>query len=197
VAMLKGTNLTSTIKKTGSGTYTQIDNGTIVMNDLTAEGTSIALTMKSTINYDGNKDASVKVPTENINTVSKIAEGLKPTEIEGTFYMDDQEIYLYKYYDASLFNTYDVVNSEALIRNNFNYFPMRQIAEMFGETVVWEKATGDIYVSRDGKKIDMSGFIKDNRTYVKLRDFEKLGYTIDYVKDPEFGGIATFTYSTK
>ncbi|MGI5825471.1 MAG: hypothetical protein ACOX7J_07855, partial [Bacillota bacterium] len=36
VAMLEGTNLTSTIKKTGSGTYTQIDNGTIVMNDLAA-----------------------------------------------------------------------------------------------------------------------------------------------------------------
>lgn len=196
-AMFKGTNLTSTIKKVGNGKYTEVDKGVIVINDLTDENTSLSLTINSTMNCDANKDVNINVPTTDISTLDKIAAGLKPSVIEGTFYMNDNQIHLTKTYDASMFNTYDIVESQAILRNNFNYFPMRQIAEMFGENVVWDKATGEIYVSRDGKKIDMSGFIKDNRTYVKLRDFEKLGYQIDYYKDADLGGIATFKYEVK
>ena len=36
------------------------------------------------------------------------------------------------------------------------------------------------YVIRDEQKIDMTGVLVDSKTMIKIRDFEKLGYKIEY-----------------
>ena len=33
---------------------------------------------------------------------------------------------------------------------------------------------------KDGERIDMKGKLKDGRAFVGVRDFEKLGYTVEY-----------------
>ncbi len=63
------------------------------------------------------------------------------------------------------------------------YLPMRRICERFGEVVDWDPVEGRAYVVRGDQKIDMTGVIIDSRTFIKIRDFEKLGYFVDYKVD--------------
>lgn len=60
------------------------------------------------------------------------------------------------------------------------YLPMRALCEAMGEIVEWDQATAKAYVVRDNEKIEMTGIIKEGSTYIKVRDFEKLGYTVEY-----------------
>jgi len=72
------------------------------------------------------------------------------------------------------------------MENNSMYLPMRIICEWFGEDVTWDNSERKAYVTRGGQKIEMTGKIIDNRTFIKIRDFEKLGYTVDYHYDSEY-----------
>ncbi len=70
------------------------------------------------------------------------------------------------------------------------YLPLRYIGEAFGEEVGWDNVNKKAYVIRGKEKIDMTGVLVDSITMVKIRDFEKLGYKIDYIQ--EYGqSIAT------
>lgn len=76
--------------------------------------------------------------------------------------------------------------SDMMVENGRAYLPLRMIAEILGEEVVWENSTKTPYVMQDGQRIDMKGKLKDGRAFVGIRDFEKLGYTVTYTahKDP-------------
>ena len=63
------------------------------------------------------------------------------------------------------------------------YLPLRQICETFSEKVEWDDIERKAYIVREDEKIDMTGIIIDNKTYIKIRDFEKLNYTITYSQD--------------
>lgn len=192
--MIKGSNLKSTLQKTANNKYTEKANAKIALD---IENTKMSVSIDSTINYDGTKAVEINVPKDGIDTLGNIAKGLNPTELDATLYMQDNQICLVKNYAASLFNTVDFIDSQAIMKDDYNYFPMRQIAEMFGETVDWDAKANKAYVIRGSEKIDMTGFVKNDRTYVKLRDFEKLGYAIDYTYDADLGGIATINYVIK
>lgn len=71
--------------------------------------------------------------------------------------------------------------SYALIEERV-YLPLRYIGESFGEEVEWDDANKKAYVIRGSEKIDMTGVLIDNKTMVKVRDFEKLGYKIGFVQ---------------
>lgn len=60
------------------------------------------------------------------------------------------------------------------------YLPLRQLTENAGYEVSWDAETYKAYVTVDGKKIEMTGRLIDSKTYVKVRDFEKLGATVTY-----------------
>jgi len=66
------------------------------------------------------------------------------------------------------------------------YLPLRYIGETFGEDVQWDDASKEAYVVRGSEKIDMTGVLIDGKTMVKVRDFEKLGYKIDYTQDEDW-----------
>lgn len=62
------------------------------------------------------------------------------------------------------------------------YLPLRYIGESFGEEVDWDNENKKAYIVRGEEKIDMTGVLVDSSTMIKIRDFEKLGYKIDYVQ---------------
>ncbi|MDW5299605.1 MAG: stalk domain-containing protein [Sedimentibacter sp.] len=70
------------------------------------------------------------------------------------------------------------------------YLPLRYIGEQFGEEVQWDNEYKKAYVVRNNEKIDMTGLLIDSKTMVKVRDFEKLGYKINY---NQVEGLSTAT----
>ena len=71
------------------------------------------------------------------------------------------------------------------------YLPMRKICERLGELVDWDPVLGRAYVVRGENKIDMTGVLVDGTTFIKIRDFEKLGYLVDYYVDNDGNPWAT------
>lgn len=67
------------------------------------------------------------------------------------------------------------------------YVPMRSILENLGEQVAWNPNEKKAYVVRSDKQIEMTGIKKNGVTYIKVKDFEKLGYTVSYEYDQEWG----------
>lgn len=63
----------------------------------------------------------------------------------------------------------------------YNYLPLRKIAEMFGEEVEWDNVNKQVYIVKDGVRIKMDNVVIQNSTaYIKAREFEKLGYVIEW-----------------
>ncbi len=60
------------------------------------------------------------------------------------------------------------------------YLPLRMVGESLGETVGWDQAAHQAYVLQNGQRINMTGIIVDSRTYIKMRDFEKLGFAVGW-----------------
>jgi hypothetical protein len=71
------------------------------------------------------------------------------------------------------------------IVENRVYLPLRYISEALGEEVEWDNVNKKAYVVRGSEKIDMTGILSDNMTMVKIRDFEKLGYFVEYEAEYE------------
>lgn len=60
------------------------------------------------------------------------------------------------------------------------YLPLRMVGESLGETVGWDQAAHQAYVVQNGQRINMAGVIVNSRTYIKMRDFEKLGFAVGW-----------------
>ncbi len=92
-------------------------------------------------------------------------------EVYGTLFGDESG-------DKYALGLYDFHNIDGSM-----YLPMRRICERFGEVVEWDGVNGKAYVVRGEEKIDMTGVIISDKTFIKIRDFEKLGYLVDYQVD--------------
>lgn len=78
---------------------------------------------------------------------------------------------------------FKTVDCSAELIDNSVYLPLRQLMENAGYEVSWDGEARKAYVTVDGAKIEMTGVIVNNRTYVKVRDFEKLGATVEYEEE--------------
>lgn len=124
------------------------------------------------------------IPLEDFVSIANESEyKINPVEIlEGEWmrYNSDKKIYLEL---ARIEGTEDVV-VDFIIKDDRVYLPLRQICEFFGENVVWDSIQSKAFIVRGNDKIDMTGFISDGRTFIKIRDFEKLGYEVSYSEEP-------------
>ncbi len=130
---------------------------------------------------------------EAMNLMEKAAYMANPVENMDIMWYDDYVAEGSMYSDLFINHqdgdlTYDI--AEYFVEEGRIYLPMRQITETFGEEVEWDAAASKAYVVRGEEKIDMSGKIVSGTTYIKVRDFEKLGYTVDYVSED---GVHTAT----
>ncbi len=72
------------------------------------------------------------------------------------------------------------------------YLPLRYVCEAFGEEVSWDDASKTAYIVRGTEKIEMTGILSNSKTMIKVRDFEKLGYKVDFVQDGD-SSVATIS----
>ena len=88
-----------------------------------------------------------------------------------------------------------VYYGKAFLREDRIYLPMRQIVECSGLDVEWDGKTA-YAVMADGTKAELAGFIENGRTYVKVRDFEKVGVKVDYVGGSNLDGVESENKAT-
>lgn len=86
-------------------------------------------------------------------------------------------------YSFYVFNhgfTHQYSDMETSIENDRTYVPIRQVAEAFREKTGWDKEKRQAFVERDKERIYFAGIVKDGRVFVSVKEFEKLGYEIDW-----------------
>ncbi|MCX5780182.1 MAG: copper amine oxidase N-terminal domain-containing protein, partial [Firmicutes bacterium] len=69
---------------------------------------------------------------------------------------------------------------EVHLVDGYTYLPLRLVGESLGEKVAWDQAAYQPYVLQGGQRIYMTGLEFNNRAFIKLRDFERLGYTVSW-----------------
>lgn len=71
--------------------------------------------------------------------------------------------------------------SNLLEKDGYRYYPLRQVGEALGEEVGWSEAGQTAYVvNPEGARVSFTGIEKDGVMYIKVRDFEKIGYTVEW-----------------
>jgi hypothetical protein len=178
--MLKGSYLKHTISKSG-GAYT--DNFDCLIN---YEGEKL-LSFKGKSKVTPQAVIKKEIDAKNAigmgaleELLDKITKKVNPVQ-EMTITWDNGSDYVWM--SIEFISGYDWDSADSNIENGTMYLPMRQICEWFGEEVFWDKKERKAYVIRGEDKIEMTGKIVNDRTLVKIRDFEKLGYTVDYEYD--------------
>lgn len=123
----------------------------------------------------------IDFPFFNVNYNSSIIESIKKDPAFATLTDEQKELVLGMYEDSDYESKY--CSSTAHLIDGSVYLPLRQIMENCGYEVSWDGEARKAYVTVDGNKIEMTGVIVNDRTYVKIRDFEKLGATVDYEEE--------------
>ena len=180
---LKGSYLKHTISKSGAAYTDSIDclinyKGEKVVSLKGKSKTTPATVTKKAI------DAKNPITMEELtDVVDKAIRQANPAK-EITITWDNGSDWVWM--SVELVEGSDWGSATSNIENGTMYLPMRQICEWFGEEVVWDSAAKKAYIVRGDVKTDMTGKIVDNKTLIKIRDFEKLGYTVTYEYDKEW-----------
>ena len=165
----EGINISYTLGKNGPDSYTNNCSFDLTFNENDAQ-----IGLQLTANAQINKTApfALTLPTSGVMTYTELLNKITKT----------MEIQI----DT---NSYTLTDANGISQNNLEaiqnienqtYLPMRQIAQLLGEKVGWDAGNSRAYVERYGVQIDMTGVIIDGRTYIKTRDFTKLGYEVDW-----------------
>lgn len=159
------------ITNDGSGNAFKYSNSaTFKLSDLSVVEIPSATTTIDAI-MDSNKDL-VKAH----NTVTDIT-------LLWSQYGQDNKALLTEYRNSS-FNVPFVNENysvDYLIHESSMYAPLRAVTEALGENVGWDPVYKVVTITKqDGSVYNIQGMIVDGTTMVKIREFEKLGYTVLY-----------------
>ncbi len=83
-----------------------------------------------------------------------------------------------------LFHADDMSTLSYLVEDGRVYFPLRDMCDILGVSLTWDKDTKTVSVYADkenaDKAVKLETKLADGISYVGVREFEKLGYTITY-----------------
>lgn len=185
-AALDGFAYDSTIKKAGSG-YSATSNYTVTYGGkqamkITAQDTmqKAAFTATCPANSCTFTDLSARMTAVNDrhNPIKGVVMewGWEATQTEARLTVERAK-------EAPFGLTGESQDTSMVLKDNRAYLPLRAIVEALGENVTWNQEQRTAYVAVNGQNIPMKGLIKDDRSYVGVRDFEKLGYTVTYTQN--------------
>lgn len=158
----------------------EIDNKLGYEDALLKGVSSIEIVWDSAMYLDEN-ELYIYEPRFFVNYKSSLIESIKNDPAFALMDAETQALILGMYEDSDY--EYKYCSSKAELIDNSVYLPLRQLMENAGYEVSWDGEARKAYVTVDGEKIEMTGVIVNDRTYVKVRDFEKLGATVDYEEE--------------
>jgi len=168
--------------------YIEEENLSIIYNGISCADVIV----KTEINKNYiEPEIVVGYPIEDfVTSATKISYSVNPAEIiEMQWYANSSEYLNDIYMEVGRKEgTEDIISSYILVDDRL-YLPLRQICETFGEEVIWDSVNNKAFVVRGSEKIDMTGMIINDRTFLRIRDFEKLNYKIDYVGGQEYNSV--------
>lgn len=127
------------------------------------------------------------------STMDTIYNEMNPiTGVEISWFSDDS--YADLFYERKnddltwYFNSdYDAIDYKE--QNGSLYVPLRDIAEGLGLEVKWDQKAKKAYVIKENNTIEMAGMLIDGTYFIKVRDFEKLNYKIDYSLEDDMNTV--------
>ena len=167
---INDSELVASIEKADSKTYNTASKLHVdVTVDNPADRIEFTLNTKDTMISGGT--VQVAAPTTGLITLTELQQRL-PREltvnVDSGFYTQSNGLFS----DSGKMNV-QMVNSRT-------YLPLRLTGESLGEEVGWDQASHQAYVMQNGQRINMNGIIVNSRTYIKIRDFEQLGFKVGW-----------------
>gem|GEM_PF-926862 len=174
IELLQGSRITTTLEKLNAKTYGSTVDMMIRVKDPVTREVTFGFTASIRDTTRVIEPFAAAIPTAGVLTLTELQARMPKVMAIAV----DKNSYTISQGMKTSSGTIDVK-----IIDGRTYLPLRLIGETFNENVVWNPETHRAYVERNGERIDMTGVISNNLTYVKIRNFEKLGYKIDWNED--------------
>ncbi|HAN10411.1 MAG TPA: hypothetical protein DCP90_07340 [Clostridiales bacterium] len=127
----------------------------------------------ATSNITKLSSVSITAPTEgviDVKDIKKYAKQKLKVNVDNGAY--NQTI--------SEFPTSSYENLDVKLINDYSYLPARKVVEILGDEINWDNTQKKAYVTINEEKVYLEGVIINERTYIKVRELEKIGYKINW-----------------
>lgn len=190
--LLRGSSLNAQITKNGDK-YSQSANLKLLYKDeplLSLVGSSNATLTDDIVQEAVPMDNPISI--EDLDTIIERAERrinyVKSLEMSWwSWYSHDDDGLGWigvdiEYLEGSDWNYIDCINDFGTM-----YVPLREVCGWLGIEVGWDSDTKTAYAVYGGQKVEIEGRLYSSTTFVKIREFDKLGYAVGYTYDSEWG----------
>lgn len=163
------TGLTIVAEKLGNESYKQTADLVFNISDPYNPSDAIDIALNSTAEINGIDPFTVTVPTTGIISLTELQKRMPRVLTIDTTRKQYTYNQGFKYGSGAI---------EVRIVKGRIYLPVRTVGNAMNETVGWNSTIKQAYVIKNGKTINLAGAIFNGRAFIKIRDFEKLGYTV-------------------
>jgi hypothetical protein len=147
---------------------------------LNMDDESMSMHFNGSMDINASAKVTANIPTENVKSTADIVATLTPASTSATIDASTGSVLWTKSYDVSIFDKVGFTNTTLKKVNGSYYLPLRQVGELLGEKATWDQKAKKAYLVANGKKYNLTGFNNNGTMYVKLREFEKVGYLVSW-----------------
>ncbi|MDD2498236.1 MAG: copper amine oxidase N-terminal domain-containing protein, partial [Desulfitobacteriaceae bacterium] len=167
----KGSEITMSLEKEVPETYATTTLFRIVFQDPVDADNKFDCSINSQSVMSACEPFDVIIPEQGVITIAELEKRMSQVMSIKTGNGD----YTLTYGPESI-----IGRTEVKMINNQTYLPLREVGEALNESVNWDGKMRRAYVERNGRQIDMTGTNINSRIFIKIRDFEKLGYQVQW-----------------
>lgn len=160
-----------TLAKAGSGAYHRTTGLVLDIKPPNDPSGEVSLSLGGDDTIRVIPSFQVDIPTQDLITFTQLQARLPVTMSVNTEY---------GHYTVCRGLKNDSGKIDSRIVEGHLYLPLRKVGEALDENVGWNTAAKRAFIVHKGRSFDMDGIIINGQTYVKIRDFEKLGFQVDW-----------------